>query len=769
MVGSLCGGTGSGMFLDLAYDLRRWAKGFTNKDVTVTGHLVLPEAFRNKPVVMRSLEANCYAALQELDHFMNGSQGEGWCVEYEPDHVDVSRDVPFNYCYLLSGLQQGGVMDVEGLAAMIGETLFLLTATEVGRRAVACAINANAQGATVRDSRERLCCYSSYGVLGVEIPSELLGQSLGAGLASDARLQLLQPAPKPDHDLDRQVVIVPASLGVTVDNVQKLVPVLQLDMTPVALLIDDKQERAAGAMIPGILSQARAELRRQAEQQAARQICGGEELRAAVRQVLLSMLPRASGFDRSLAFLQGLLSRLRQLQQTLSSNAQQAKGETDIHRAAADLIDRHGVRVIKEWEDELRPWKVFYQLEAKERVFQGQGLQIGRLADGVDGLIERWQHIRTLFVNLRLRKADDEIAYYRVRPSRTGVCPLAWFITLLDPFREAMIERILAGLVEEFDTWSQVSAAELSSRFYALCTRAMHDHFQGEAGMTCDRLLADCYKHPSDRYREMVSALSARARASWEIHETYPHRNNILEIVLVGAASDSLLSGTLRESNPQTVFLEDEWPDYVPVLRVQHGSSLIGLKRLQDYRRSFVEAITLEQRYDMHFFLDYRWVTDLPFPDDDLRELALLRLFSLAEREGALKRSSGGYAFIANGQQPVRLDPFRHRAFEQFRVNEALIAEAENLVFQSGILLRNEELEYWRIELIRKLRQAHAYGVGGAASFAARAGADIQQAPAHGVGGSASVTVRPMNREVFQVHQELRAVRAAMSSGGGPI
>ena len=197
LICSLCGGTGSGMFLDMAFDLRRWAKEFTDKEVTVTGHLVLPEAFRNRPVVMRSLEANCYAALQELDHYMNVESAKAWRVEYQPGNLQVSEHLPFDYCYLLSGLQQGGSMDVNGLTSMIGETLFLFSATEVGQRVLAGAINTSAQRRGTRDANGRVCCYSSYGMLGMEIPLELLGRSLGNDLAQDARHRILQPAPQP--------------------------------------------------------------------------------------------------------------------------------------------------------------------------------------------------------------------------------------------------------------------------------------------------------------------------------------------------------------------------------------------------------------------------------------------------------------------------------------------------------------------------------------------------------------------------------------------
>src|SRR6185295_13417039 len=192
LIGSVCGGTGSGIFLDLAFDMRRWAEQHTNRTVTVSGHLVLPEAFRGKPVVMKALEANAYTALQELDRFMNATSDDPWVAEYVQHRPETSRRAPFDHCYLLSGLQQGGTTDVETLSAVMGEAITLLTLSQVGQRISEGVINMAGQRKSTRDELGRVCCYSSYGVLGVELPEELLGESLGPDLARELHQRLLQ-------------------------------------------------------------------------------------------------------------------------------------------------------------------------------------------------------------------------------------------------------------------------------------------------------------------------------------------------------------------------------------------------------------------------------------------------------------------------------------------------------------------------------------------------------------------------------------------------
>jgi len=746
IVGSLCGGTGSGIFLDLAYDLRRWAKQHTNKEVKVIGHLVLPEAFRNLPVAMRSLEANCYAALQELDHFMNASRERAWRVEYEPQHVEVDQGAPFSTCYLLSGLQKGGgIEDIDGLTSMIGEALFLLTATEMGQEAEKGATNTSQQQRITIDERHRACCYSSYGLLGIEIPSELLGHSLGASLAQDMKHRLMEPGPRQDEDVDRRAEALPAVLGLTSENVDALVPALDLDTSSVQFLIDNGQEGTARVSLPELLSQARASLRNRAEQNASRQPCNPEQLRNTLRDGLLEILPAPSGFDRSLRFLEGVLNRLRTLQQTLAARAEQARQTAAPHRAAAESVERDNVRDIKKYEAELHPWKVVMSEDAAERVRRTQSQQLGGHIALVDSVVDKMRRVQAMFANLRLEDPIEEGHYYRVHRSRIGVCPLAWFIDLLEPHRQRMIEDILKGLAEQFETWSLIGAGELSGRIYDICTRAIRLHFDREAGMTCDHLLADCYGYPSAHYTEIVNTFASRARASWEMHETYPLRNNVLEMAYIAAPSNSRISATLNGTQRMKA-VERSWPWYVPIFRSEHGFSLIGLKRLGDYRSSFTEAVEVQQRYDLHLFLDRNWVSDLPFPDDNLEELAILRWFSLAECAGVLNRGNECYTFSANGMPPVPLKWYRSDSFKMFREDPAMVAAARTAVQVSGVLSNREGLEKCLERLTTKLAQARACAVGG--------------------NGYAE---QPASREVHQIHQEIRAIHDVMRGPGARL
>lgn len=96
VVGSLCGGTGSGICLDIAYCLRQM---YGKDGAQITGYLVIsPELYGNAP----DKHANTYAALKELNYY--ASAGTTFKAEYDLqniEYVEESRP-PFEYVYLVS-------------------------------------------------------------------------------------------------------------------------------------------------------------------------------------------------------------------------------------------------------------------------------------------------------------------------------------------------------------------------------------------------------------------------------------------------------------------------------------------------------------------------------------------------------------------------------------------------------------------------------------------------------------------------------------------
>ena len=111
VVSSLCGGTGTGMFLDISYLVQNMIEK-RRQPASYFGLMFLPSAFQaltSDPFAWRAINANGYAALEELNYYM---QDKFECREFYsplPDEprITVSR-TPFDMCYLLGGSDSQG-------------------------------------------------------------------------------------------------------------------------------------------------------------------------------------------------------------------------------------------------------------------------------------------------------------------------------------------------------------------------------------------------------------------------------------------------------------------------------------------------------------------------------------------------------------------------------------------------------------------------------------------------------------------------------------
>ncbi len=107
IVGSLCGGTGSGMALDTAYSLRQT---YGDQGAQIFGYLVIsPDLYGNNA----NQNANTYAALKELNYY--NTPGSQFQAVYDPKEVvwvDEKR-APFDYTYLISNQTSGDYVILE--------------------------------------------------------------------------------------------------------------------------------------------------------------------------------------------------------------------------------------------------------------------------------------------------------------------------------------------------------------------------------------------------------------------------------------------------------------------------------------------------------------------------------------------------------------------------------------------------------------------------------------------------------------------------------
>lgn len=140
IVGSLAGGTGAALFIDVAHMVKQIAPdlNFTQAPV-IFGHFVLSEGFRGTPQVNLSqpgikadFEARCYAALRELTRLQGPvAKTKGYPIVYDPKGSGAMRgtlkDSLYSAVYLYDGVRNNGALNTttieNGLAPAIADAV----------------------------------------------------------------------------------------------------------------------------------------------------------------------------------------------------------------------------------------------------------------------------------------------------------------------------------------------------------------------------------------------------------------------------------------------------------------------------------------------------------------------------------------------------------------------------------------------------------------------------------------------------------------------
>ncbi|MCD7885613.1 MAG: tubulin-like doman-containing protein [Lachnospiraceae bacterium] len=116
LITGLCGGTGSGMLLDVAYLVRAVASAQNPRSVRIVGNFFLPEVNTSIPDIpwdmKQRLTANGYASLRELDQLMSAENaGDVYAQDYGLPRDDMQVEgtwKPFDFCLLYANRDMDG-------------------------------------------------------------------------------------------------------------------------------------------------------------------------------------------------------------------------------------------------------------------------------------------------------------------------------------------------------------------------------------------------------------------------------------------------------------------------------------------------------------------------------------------------------------------------------------------------------------------------------------------------------------------------------------
>jgi hypothetical protein len=133
IVGSFSGGTGSGTLLDVAFICRE-ILGHSDQH-RFLGYLLLPDLFVGKPAT-HNVEANAYAAMKELDYFMDlGVTSKESVLLSSQRKIDIKK-APFDIAVVVNAANRDGqtFTDMHDVAQHLALSIFL-TSGGVGKGA----------------------------------------------------------------------------------------------------------------------------------------------------------------------------------------------------------------------------------------------------------------------------------------------------------------------------------------------------------------------------------------------------------------------------------------------------------------------------------------------------------------------------------------------------------------------------------------------------------------------------------------------------------
>jgi Tubulin like/zinc-ribbon domain len=183
VVGSLSGGTGSGMLIDIGYCIRHWLRGQGSS--TVTAIVPMPTAFASINIGDRVL-ANGYAALMELSYFSD--HRTEYDAQFSSQLTDEirSKSAPFDFTYLVGTKNGETEFTLDRIREMIAQNIFLDLTSDFApyKRS----IRDNIKGSWAQSDsggRGYPKNFMSFGLSTVEIPIAQIRTSISQRLAAD--------------------------------------------------------------------------------------------------------------------------------------------------------------------------------------------------------------------------------------------------------------------------------------------------------------------------------------------------------------------------------------------------------------------------------------------------------------------------------------------------------------------------------------------------------------------------------------------------------
>ncbi len=659
---SVCGGTGAGILLDLVYDLRKWAEQIALA-AKIHAHFVLPEAFvKVDAQSMTLLRANAYAFLKEIDYF---TRFGNWSVRYRDELVEFEKRTPFDFCYLLNGERKTDTVDRNRLAAIIGETIVVLTASPVGRTMGDQAINLAQHVLSQLDESKKPRAYSSYGISVGEIPYEKMYE-LGR---TELRNEFINAMIENEHvDIKEINTEVDSLLTITIlspDRLKNIEPEISSPHFEGLAHLERKKDQFRGQArryLDNYLNHNKSEFMKAKSNM--------DEFKGKFRNTLEEKtVTYINQREKRLPFVQTMLDRLvnrieeyrnnfsNKVQDFLKEEETTGKNlENSINEAlnSGKLTQMEQVSDLLVKNENCKHKGRFYQF-ACDFCFEA--------IDYISELRSRYQKISDFLRELKT-SSNEYSPIEETLPERFAICDVKDIVETFRKNKDAMVDKFLAEIQADLLSLSKQSALEAGRKLDHLCAEALKRVLDQDPEFDCQNLL---FSNGEERAEEILKNQIEAAIPAWRVDDIYP-KENIRSISVIGSLADSevskFISRLLVNIEPTGTYHRNE----IPILQTEHGLSLWGLAKMKEYLSAFRKLQEIEGRTSHQLHLDKNWNWSIPevFPEKEVDRRAM-ESFALANMFGWIKQVGLEYCYLPQDNQPIFLGESRHESFLKFK------------------------------------------------------------------------------------------------------
>lgn len=591
LVGSLCGGQGSGSLLDAAYFVHEALAelGELIDQSRIVGMFVLPGAFAG--VDGPNLLPNSYAFGRDLNALM---QGKGLRSSYPGGLRIDSQEAPFHYIYLLDGVDEQSRTwpNRDEVCGLGGRALWLLFASEMGMQAIGAAVNK--QSVLHQVSPEGFGSYlGSVGQAVIRFPAGQVARRCGVRQASAMISDhFLAPASRevaPESLAGLGISVVQERLKLNRDGapyqVQLLSP-LGLDQAPaeevpalVRTVYTNYQQRRVYDDFFSQMAATAADLKQESESlltgRLEKLLAEGRLTRA---EAWLAAVQKRTGEQHSV-----VLGQLEHLAEQIG-HAQSLLDQCDVglDQAAESLFFLRGSRMRKALAAYLEAANDLLGLRVQQRQAELTGEVLHQVEKWCNAQLRRVETAiaRLRQVQERLTSQEAELARYTVSRNEVNLADDALVESLYDSYAGAVENdaRQAAGQGGGVLAWAQYTPEQLADALVGLADHA----FAPLRAISVEEVLKRRWDDRSAR--QWISRLQGLAAAAWNLDRSLlPGGAGLAEFITLGVpdASDTIFA------NSGVTLASTYDPERIIALRTVYGASLDALKPAALWQRSY--------------------------------------------------------------------------------------------------------------------------------------------------------------------------------------